>query len=174
MKRLFLAFFAVLLAGAASAAAGEPAAFQELKRGSLKALLKAHEGHAVAVHFWGVTCGPCLAELPEWGKLKAEHPGAALVLIHADPLPGRQEALTEIVRKARLAGADNWFFGGESQERLRFEADPRWQGELPFTLLVSAGGEKKPLVGPADMNEVTAFLTRGSSPASAALPGGTK
>ena len=27
----------------------------------------AHAGQPTVIHFWGLTCGPCLVELPQWG-----------------------------------------------------------------------------------------------------------
>ena len=34
-------------------------------------------GRALVVHFWGVTCGPCRAEMPQWGRFLNERAGSA-------------------------------------------------------------------------------------------------
>jgi hypothetical protein len=36
-----------------------------------------------------------------------------------------------------LATAENWTFGDGFIERLRYEIDPRWQGEIPRTVLIA-------------------------------------
>ena len=33
----------------------------------------------------------------------------------------------------RLAGAENWMFTDDFVERLRYEIDPQWHGEIPRT-----------------------------------------
>ena len=39
--------------------------------GSWQALRQAHDGRPTIMHFWGLTCGPCLVELPEWAGSRA-------------------------------------------------------------------------------------------------------
>ena len=84
-------------------------------RGTWKHILAAHAGEPTAVHFWGVTCGPCPVEMPRWGELLRERPDLRLVVIHADLVPG----------EAGLAGAENWMFSDGFVERLRYEIDPQ-------------------------------------------------
>lgn len=151
MKTL-LAF--LLIAWALPCVAGE---LQPFQRGSWQALRQSHAGKPVVVHFWGLTCGPCLVELPEWGKLVRERPDANLVMIAADPFPVKPAALTATLAKDGLAGAENWVFDGFS-ERLRFEVDPRWQGELPRTLLIGADGSVRAISGAADLAAIRAWL----------------
>ena len=62
-------------------------------RGTWPQLLKAHAGHKTVVHFWGLTCGPCLAELPDWGRLHQANPNFTLVLVAADSIPQLPDAL---------------------------------------------------------------------------------
>jgi hypothetical protein len=66
-----------------------------------------------------------------------------LVTIATDPSPMRPEALSDALAKAGLARADNRMFDGMS-ERLRFEVDPSWQGELPMTVLIGQTVRSRP------------------------------
>ena len=50
-----------------SAEAADPLSFE---RGSWAKLRASHAGQPTVIHFWGLTCGPCLVELPHWGKLR--------------------------------------------------------------------------------------------------------
>jgi thiol-disulfide isomerase/thioredoxin len=90
------------------------AAANELRRfvrGSWQDIRKAHEGKPTVVHFWGVTCGPCQVEMPNWGRLLAERPDLNLVVINADLVPNEPASVTAMLAETGLAAAENWTFG---------------------------------------------------------------
>ena len=82
--------------------AADPLPFE---RGSWAKLRAAHAGQPTVIHFWGLTCGPCLVELPQWGKLQAERPDLRLVLIAADPLPQEPERVAATLARAGLGSS---------------------------------------------------------------------
>ena len=92
------AFILALVLALASAGA-QSADLQSFGRGSWSKLRAAHDGQPTVVHFWGLTCAPCLVEMPEWGKLRAERPDMRLVMVAADPVP------QDPARVSRHAGA---------------------------------------------------------------------
>jgi hypothetical protein len=57
-----------------------------------------------------------------------------------------------------LSGAENWIFADDFVERLRFEIDPRWHGEIPTTLLITGDGKTTTIEGAADPAQVRAWL----------------
>jgi len=155
MRWLRRTALALLLAAAALPAQADPLPFA---RGSWQQLRTAHAGQATVVHLWGLTCGPCLVELPEWGKLARSRPDLKLVLVAADPIPESPERVTATLGKAGLGAAESWIFTDLFNERLRFEIDPRWRGELPRTLLIARDGTVTALSGVADLATVRAWL----------------
>jgi thiol-disulfide isomerase/thioredoxin len=150
-------FVAVLLglASLATARASDPLPFA---RGSWARLRAAHAGQPTIVHFWGLTCGPCLVELPKWGKLLAERKDMRLVLLAADLLPQPPDELAATLDRDGLGSAESWAFTDRFYERLRYEIDPTWAGELPRTELISADGKVTVLPGVADLSKVRAWL----------------
>jgi thiol-disulfide isomerase/thioredoxin len=68
-------------------------------RGSWQNILHAHAGVPTIVHFWGLTCGPCRVEMPQWGKLLRERTDLNLVVIDADLIPNQVEDASEMVAK---------------------------------------------------------------------------
>ncbi len=144
----------LLLACAVPASAGD---LQRFQRGTWHSLRQSHQGRPMVVHFWGLTCGPCLVELPAWGRLAHERPDADLVTVAADPYPMQPAALSAALSNAGLSGADNWMFDSFS-ERLRFEVDPAWQGELPLTLLIGGDGSVQTTVGVINPAQVRSWL----------------
>lgn len=151
---------AILLALLLALAGGTPAGADPLpfERGSWARLRDAHAGKPTVIHFWGLTCGPCLVELPEWGKLKAARPDLSLVLVAADPLPQDPERLNAMLDRAGLGATESWSFTDRFYERLRYEIDPAWAGELPRTVMIDRAGKAIVLPGVADLTQVRAWL----------------
>jgi thiol-disulfide isomerase/thioredoxin len=143
------------LASLAAAHASDPLPFE---RGSWAKLRAAHAGEPTIVHFWGLTCGPCLVELPKWGKLLAERKDLNLVLLAADPLPQPPDEVVAMLDRAGLAKAESWTFTDRFYERLRYEIDPTWAGELPRTEMIARDGAITVLLGVADLSKVRAWL----------------
>ena len=138
-----------------------PAAASELRpfeRGSWQDLRQAHAGRPLVVHFWGLTCGPCLVELPRWAALHRERPDLDLVLVAADPIPEDPKWTAETLTKAGLDGVESWGFADRFADRLLYEIDPQWRGELPRTLLIDRTGQVTVISGVADLGRVRAWL----------------
>jgi thiol-disulfide isomerase/thioredoxin len=149
MKRLILA--AILVAAFLPTAPASEGSLKPFERGSWQQLLHSHAGHPTLVHFWGVTCGPCKVELPELGEFMKQHPKIDIVTISADLVPNLEPATKSMLQNAGLSSAENWIFSDGFAERLRFEIDPAWQGDIPRTMLISRDGEIATIEGSAEV-----------------------
>ena len=154
MKRHLL-LFALALTGAFLpqhlAAHDQLRAFQ---RGSWQAILRTHAGRPMMVNFWGVTCGPCKVELPLLGKFVRDNPGVDVVTVNADLVPNPRESALSMLHKAGLSSVENWTFSDGFVERLRFEIDPTWQGDIPRTTLIARDGMITTIEGIVDLAKV--------------------
>ena len=63
-----------------------------------------------------------------------------------------------MLQKAGLSDAESWLFSDDFVERLRFEVDPQWQGEIPRTLLIARDGTTTTMEGVADFAQLRAWL----------------
>lgn len=160
MHRSLFAVLALALAATGALAAD----VRPFERGSWAKLRAAHESKPTVVHFWGLTCAPCLVEMPQWGKLLAERADMRLVLVAADPVPQDTERVTEMLARSGLDKTETWAFADRFNERLRYEIDPAWGGELPRTVLIGRDGKATVLPGVADLAEVRAWLDRQGKP----------
>jgi thiol-disulfide isomerase/thioredoxin len=159
------AFTAVL--GAAIVCAGSlclvaPATAFEFKpysRGSFADVRKAHANRPLVVHFWSVTCAPCIAELPNWAKIAREKQNVDIVFVNADRNNDRARAENRL-DKAGLKEMTHFGFADEFLERLYFEVDHYWRGELPFTALVAADGELVTVIGSIDEPAITGWMEK--------------
>lgn len=128
-------------------------------RGSWQEIRKAHAGEPLVVHFWGVTCGPCRTEMPQWGQFLNERADLRLITIDADVVPNAPTAVRAMLDRSGLSSrAENWMFNDDFVERLRYEIDPQWHGEIPRTLLIAGDGTTTTFEGVADFAEISAWL----------------
>ena len=66
--------------------------------------------------------------------------------------------ITSTLAKAGLDSAESWMFADAFEEKLRFEIDSDWQGEMPRTILIGRDGAVTALAGKADMVRVRHWL----------------
>ena len=73
--------------------------------------LSDHRGQVVILNFWGTTCAPCIAELPDYEKLKVACPDVEILAIHAKA--GAKKAKEFLEDK----GWDHLDFATDSKEK---------------------------------------------------------
>jgi thiol-disulfide isomerase/thioredoxin len=76
-------------------------------RGNWDELRRKHDGNPIVIHFWGLTCGPCLAELPEWGRFARASSGVDFVIVATDPVPEEPADLSATLAKAGSAEVES-------------------------------------------------------------------
>ena len=148
-----LAVFLILVSFSASATELLPFA-----SGSWQELRQKHNSRPTIIHFWGLTCGPCLVELPEWGRFAQATKGAEFVMVAADPVPEEPADLSATLAKSGLAEIESWRFADRFAQRLQFEIDPRWRGELPMTILLAPDGSARSILGSVDFAELRGWI----------------
>ena len=121
----------VLLAALAGAAA-QATEIKPFVAGSMQQIRTAHAGRPFVLALWSLTCLHCQEELAQLGKLHKKHPELNVLLVATDT-PDDAAALTATLARHGLARAEAWVYADGFAERLRFEIDPRWGGELPRT-----------------------------------------
>lgn len=151
MKWLVIA--ALLVSAAASAGEARP-----FGRGTWQEIRARYEGQPMVVHLWGLTCAPCLDELPRWTQLQNSFPEMNFVFIAADPAPMPTDEVNAMLKKHGLTQVDSWNFADRFTARLRFEIEPTWKGELPRTLLIEKDGHITAMPGVANIEDVKAWV----------------
>lgn len=131
-------------------------AAQEIKpfvSGSYQQIVAARQGKPFIVNFWSLTCSYCMVELAMLKKLKKNYPKIDLVLVSTDT-PEEEKAVSATLAKFSLGKAEAWVFADSYTERLRFEIDKKWQGELPRTYFFSPKKEVTAISGKLEYKEV--------------------
>ena len=89
-----------------------------------------------------------------------DHSELDVVTISADLVPNLPGAARAMLEKAGLGTAENWLFSDGFVERLRFEIDPAWQGEIPRTLLIARDGTVTTIEGSAEIPDLEKWLVQ--------------
>ena len=141
---------------AQTAPSADVATIRPFDRDSFAQIRATYAHRPLVVHIWGLTCGPCLAELPEWGQMRKAHPDMNLVLIQADE--GSGDAVEAAIERAGLKGVESWSTRSELDDFERASIDPTWVGDMPRTLLISADGKVETLKGVVDPSVIVRWL----------------
>lgn len=101
--------------------------------GSLAKIAAERQGRPFIVALWSVTCTHCPQELKALAQLRQAYPGLDVVLVATDAADEAPRT-RELAQRYGLGDAPQWIFADDMPERLRFEIDRRWYGELPRTM----------------------------------------
>ena len=135
-RRLLLALALALCAGAAQAGASL------FTRDSLAQITATRAGTPFVLVLWSVDCPPCLKELQLIGTLRDPTERTRVVLVSTDP-PDRHAEAAALITRFGLDDIAHWAFGADAAERLRWQIDPQWFGELPRSYGYAADGKRR-------------------------------
>jgi thiol-disulfide isomerase/thioredoxin len=121
--------------------AAEPVNVEAISVEGMKALRKNDSGKLRLVNFWATWCGPCITEFPELVTINRmyRHRAFEMVTVAAN-YPDEQKAVLEFLKKQQ-ASTKNYIFGEPNKYNLMDAFDAKWNGGLPYTVLISPTGE---------------------------------
>lgn len=127
--------------------------------GSLENIRAQAEGKVQIINYWSVDCTACYKELSLWQALSREYPQLKLVLISTDP-PSYRDQVVEVIEDKNISHLEHWQFNHTSAQRLRYEIDPTWYGELPRTYLYQVDGQSMGISGLLDEQVLRQWLAQ--------------
>jgi peroxiredoxin len=119
----------------------EPVAIETIDEAGLKELIQNKSDKLRLINVWATWCGPCVTEFPDFMTMHHMYRNRdfEFISISADNPDKKDKALKFLQGKS--ASNKNYIFNVEDKYKLIEAVDPKWQGALPYTLLVEPGGK---------------------------------
>lgn len=138
--------------------AKEPVSLNMIDVAGIKELLENKSGKLRLINIWATWCGPCVTEFSEFITINRMYRGREfeLITISADEAANREKVLKFLQKKQ--ASNSNYLFSVDDKYKLIEAVDPKWQGALPYTILVEPGGKivyaKQSTIDPSEMKRM--------------------
>lgn len=126
-----LSILLIAFAFAAGINAGETS-LKPFASGSYQKLLDDHKDKPLMLVIWSITCSSCLKDMALLNLMHKANPNITMVMLATDDETATGQ-IQQILAKNELSGLENWVFSGDNPQKLRYEIDPKWYGELPRT-----------------------------------------
>jgi thiol-disulfide isomerase/thioredoxin len=136
----------------------EPVSLESIDEAGVKDLLKNNSGKLRLINVWATWCGPCIVEFPEFVTINRMYRGRDFEFISLclDDPAKKEKALKFL--KEKQASSKNYIFNIDNKYALIEAVDPKWQGALPYTIIVEPGGKiiygKQDLIEPAKIKKL--------------------
>jgi thiol-disulfide isomerase/thioredoxin len=121
--------------------AKEPVTLEVIDDAGIKALLKNDTDKVRLINVWATWCGPCVTEMPEFVDINRMYRRRdfEFITLSADK-PDKKDKAQELLRKMQASGK-NFIYHSDDKYKLIEAIDPKWEGALPYTLLIEPGGK---------------------------------
>ena len=138
--------------------AKEPVTLDTISVSGVADLVKNNSDKLRLINVWATWCGPCTAEFPDFitlGRIYIQR-DFEFISISADDPENKDKALKFL--KNKQSSGTNYLFAEDDKYKLIEAIDPKWQGALPYTLLVEPGGKivysKQGAIDPEELRKI--------------------
>jgi thiol-disulfide isomerase/thioredoxin len=124
-----------------AAYAKEPVDVELIDENGIKDLIKNNSDKLRLINVWATWCGPCVTEFPDFITINRMYRRRdfEFISVSADD-PANKEKVLKFLKTSE-ASNKNYLFNSDDKYKLIEAIDPKWQGALPYTILVEPGGK---------------------------------
>jgi thiol-disulfide isomerase/thioredoxin len=159
LKKHFPSVLVILLAALNSPAQAEQPALKPFATGSYRQILAGNANQPFMLVVWSITCSSCLKEMPLLSRIHKKRPELKIIMLAADDISETNQ-VQPILEKNQLSGIENWVYADENTQKLQFEIDPKWYGELPRTYFFDKAHQREGISGVLSEADYEARLTK--------------
>ncbi len=118
----------------------QPVKLDMASAAELSALRGNTSAKVVLVDFWTTWCGPCVEEFPEFEKMYRMYGKRAFDLVTvAAQFPDERKGVFAFLERQH-ATSRNLLFSSDDTYAMMAAFDPKWNGGVPYTVLLGPGG----------------------------------
>jgi peroxiredoxin len=138
--------------------AKEPVSLNMIDEPGVKELIENKSDKLKLINVWATWCGPCVTEFSSFIEMNRMYRGRdfEFVSVSADN-PANKDKVLKFLQKQQASGT-NYLFSLDDKYKLIEAIDPKWQGALPYTILVEPGGKivyaKQGIVEPPEIRKL--------------------
>jgi hypothetical protein len=159
MPRRTLIICLALLWGIALPSHAEQATLKPFVPSSYQQLLASNANKPFMLVIWSITCSSCLKDMALLNKMHKSRPEINMVMLSTDDASATDE-VQQILAKNELTELENWIFADENPQKLRYEIDPKWYGELPRTYFLDKSHEREGISGVLSQEDYETFFKK--------------
>lgn len=146
MPRAIILFYCFCLAAISLPSYAEQASLKPFLPGSYQQLLSSNANKPLMLVVWSISCSSCLKDMALLNKMHKANPKINMVMLAADDTSATEQ-IQQILAKNGLTGLENWVFADDNAQKLRYEIDPKWYGELPRTYFLDKNHDREGISG---------------------------
>jgi thiol-disulfide isomerase/thioredoxin len=121
--------------------AKEPIKLEAVDLAGVKKLVK-HDGNKLRfINVWASWCGPCAREFPDLVEIYRMYRGREFEMVGINIESLEEKAKVQAFLEKNQASYPNYIYSGKDTYALIDAVDPKWEGPIPYTLIVKPGGE---------------------------------
>jgi thiol-disulfide isomerase/thioredoxin len=158
-RKMLVIFQIILLCSEAFHVRAELANLKPFIPGSYQQLLDHNPNKPFILVIWSITCSSCLKDMALLNKLHKANPKVNMVMLATDDASATDD-IQKILAKNDLTGLENWIFADENPQKLRYEIDPKWYGELPRTYFLNKKHEREGVSGVLSQEDYETFFKK--------------
>lgn len=127
-------------------------------KNSYTEIKKQYQDKPFILVFWSESCGYCMKELAMFGKLYKRYPDVELVVVATDSFL-EEEVVQEVLNRSQLELDKTWVFAEQFPEKIYYEVNKGWRGELPATHFFNRDNTEIRHMGIVKEDELIEWLT---------------
>jgi len=120
--------------------------FMPFDMNTRKVIEKRYIDQPLIISFWSIDCAYCIDDLKKLGKALSKNTNVKLITVCVDGKESAKKA-ERILSQANLPKHEQYQYAEVDEDRLRYNIDPAWYGELPRTYFYDAAHQVTPLSG---------------------------
>ena len=149
----------ILLLGTSAFAVANDPTIKPFDSGSYQQILSEKADQGFMLVMWSLDCPTCIKDMELLSQIHKSRPNLKIIMISTDE-PSATAEVQQMLEKYQLSDLENWIFASDNGQKLRYEIDPSWYGEMPRTYFFSASHQREGVSGALTQQEYDARFSK--------------